>query len=924
MQAFPQLIKADSKTAKLLLPAAVAMVILLGSANQLLGQAQPLITEIGFPSYTDDYTGSFNTSAGVAVADFNGDGISDIAMVNSAVERGNISVFLGNGDGTFKTPVIYFSGVSGAFAGSIIAADFNGDGKVDLCVADGPGGNIWVFFGNGDGTFQSPISSSILGIGASPANSVSIAAADFSGDGKLDVLVSAIVSEGQGRNGEVLLLVGNGAGTFIPANSSNPVEGGAANFGQVVAADFNGDGKPDFALVAQDSVTVALGNGAGVFTFSSSGYFPLAGQSQYGPSSIVVADFNGDGIPDLAIGLCDASFYDVNGNYVNASSVQVFLGKGDGSFMNPMVTTQMGWVSGPSLNVGAMGAADFTGDGHIDLFVGASESVGTTGYTHFLLPGNGDGTFQVPIPVGASSIEDLAQGVAVADLNRDGKPDVVLAADVNNNNQLVSILNTSGTVGAAIDPTAFNFGVQVVGAAAQTTTITIGNPGTSAMEFSGLAVSDTADFSVTTSCGNTVAPAGGCTITVTFNPETTGEKTASVTFNTSDPLALTGQISVTGNATAPVVSASPAEVQFSYQKVGTTSPAQTLQITNSGVGALTPVISIQGDFQQTNNCPASLAQGASCTASITFSPLVAGSEAGRLLVASNAIPSQSAVALTGIGFVIGPVISVSPTSYNFGSQYVGTSSAPSVVTVENNGDAPFTIASVAATSGFVPLSTCGNSVQPAFSCAIGIFFAPASTGSQTGALTITDNLSSSPQTVALTGNGTAITVGASSDSSTAQTLSSGTAAYKMSIVPVAGFSGTVNFSCVGLAAGYNCALSQSSTALNGSTAASVTVTVTASTTAAGLQGAPTSGTLGRFALACPIALIFLGAGIYPKWRRRFLAIGLLAVAASFTTSCTSNASVTNSSNQTYVFFLQSQPTSGVTIETPLTLTVSNQ
>jgi hypothetical protein len=285
------------------------------------------------------------------------------------------------------------------------------------------------------------------------------------------------------------------------------------------------------------------------------------------------------------------------------------------------------------------------------------------------------------------------------------------------------------------------------------------------------------------------------------------------------------------------------------------------------------------------------------------------------------------MSLTGIGYVVGPSIAVSPSTFDFGSQYVGTSSAPSVVTVQNNGDAPFTISSVAATAGFVPLSTCGNSVQPSFSCAIGIFFDPASTGSQTGTLTITDNLSSSPQTVALTGTGTAITVGASSNSSTAQTFSSGKAAYQMSIAPVAGFSGTVNLSCVGLAAGYNCALSSTSAVLSGSTPAAITVTVSASaTTATGSHGTHISGAFEGFALACPIALIFLGAGIYPRWRRRFLAIGLLAVAAAFTSSCggTTGKIGGAGSSQTYVFFLQAQPASGITIETPLTLTVPSQ
>jgi len=638
------------------------------------------------------------------------------------------------------------------------------------------------------------------------------------------------------------------------------------------------------------------------------------------PTAMAVADFNGDGVPDLAVGL------------QNLSSIQVFLGNGDGTFTPGAVTTP----PNGNLQVGGMGAADFNEDGHIDLFVGSTSKFS------MLLPGNGDGTFQAPSQLYDSFwVSSAVAGVAVADLNGDGKPDIVLSANptrledpvVSDQEpaQLISILNTPGTVGFfAYSPAAsLNLGTTVLGTGQQPSGSIgpFGNAGTSALDISNLAVSDTADFSATSTCGAVVAPRGNCAINVTFSPQTTGNKTANLTFNTNDALVPTITIPVTGTAILPVLSESPAELQFSYQQVGTTSAPQTLQITNTGAGPLVWGASTQGDFLQTNNCPEPIPQGANCTMNVTFSPLVSGSESGRVTLTNSSTGTQSAVALTGIGYVIGPVIAVSPSTFNFGSQYVGTSGAPSVVTVQNNGDAPFTISTVAATAGFTPLNTCGNSVQPGFSCAIGIFFDPATTGSQTGTLTITDNLSSSPQTVTLSGTGTAITVGASSNSSTAQTFSRGKAAYQMSIAPVAGFSGTVNLSCVGLAAGYSCALSSASAVLSGSAPAAITVSVTASTTAAaGSPQTKTRGVFGEFALACPIALIFLGAGIYPRWRRCFLAIGLLAVAAAFTSSCggTSSKIGSTGSSQTYVFFLQAQPASGITIETPLTLTVASQ
>jgi len=567
-----------------------------------------------------------------------------------------------------------------------------------------------------------------------------------------------------------------------------------------------------------------------------------------------------------------------------------------------------------------MAAADFNGDGKIDLFLGSAGSSPS-----MLLLGNGDGTFQSPIQVqtGFGTFSNpQAWGTAAVDLNGDNRPDIVFA-DPNDVGWLVSLLNTAGSVGAAILPASYDFGFQTVGTAAVNTMVTVGNPGASAMTFSNLLVSDAADFSATTTCGSSVASTGSCSITVTFNPQSTGEKTASVTFTSNDPLAAAAAISVTGDAIAPVASTSPSVVQFSYQKVGTTSSPQTAQITNIGIGPLTLGLAIQGDFTQTNNCPATLAQGASCTATITYSPEVPGSEVGRLVITSNALPAQSAIALTGIGYIIGPVFSLSPSSVDFGSQYVGTSSAPAVVTVANTGDAPFNISSVTATAGFVPLSTCGSTVQPSFSCAIGIFFDPASAGSQTGLLTIVDNLPTSQQLIGLSGNGTLITVGASSGSSTAQSVSAGqTATYALTIAPVSGYTGTVSLACNGLTPGYTCSLSQNTVALSGSPA-SVTVSVTPSATAAsGRGGAPAFGGAGGVVLACPIALIFLGAGIYPRWRRRLLSLGVMAVASVLVNSCGGNSVAAPTSSQTYVYFLQSQPASSITIDTPLTLTVT--
>lgn len=865
-----------------------------------LGQGAPLLTNI-----TSPLINSQGPPRALATGDFNGDGIPDAAMVTAvgSAQSYNLLIYLGNGDGTFQFPATYTLG--NTYVGSMYSGDLNGDGKVDLVMTswNGATGAILVMLGNGDGTLQSPISTA-LGTGEIPNYMV---VGDFNSDGKLD-LVAAISPP----TATIEYLQGNGDGTFAA-----PAAIAAGTFANqsVAVADFNGDGHLDLAFVNStvlspqiSTISVALGDGKGGFSVQPESY-----QFDHAFDFVKIGDFNGDGIPDLL--------------ELDGPELTVLTGNGDGTFNqeSPQVTGLGGFVA----------IADFNQDGNLDLFVsGSSFNFGDN-----LLLGNGDGTFQAP-----SALDDAfgiaangySSSLALAmDLNNDGRPDVLSAINTNIDDngtavpgitQLGAHLNTPGTNGVTLSPAAYDFGNQAAGLASNSTTIILGNSGTTVTQFTNPQLDNTTDFSFTSTCGTTLAVADSCTVTVAFAPQATGVKSARLTFTTDDPLAGAHVIQLRGTGIAPALSASPAALAFSYQKVGTTSTAQTFQVTNSGYGPLLfTSIAAQGDFQETNNCPASLAAGASCTVSVVYAPLVTGSEVGRVTFTTNAVVAQSAVPLSGIGYVTGPIVAVAPASLNFGSQYVGTSSAPGVVTVQNNGDAPFTISSVAATSGFVPLSTCGNQVQPSFSCAIGVFFDPAATGDQTGTLTIVDNLASSPQSVPLSGTGTAITVGPSSGASTSLIVTSGqTAAYNMSLSPVSGYQGTVSLSCTGLPAQFTCSLESSSVTLNGSDSASVKVSVSSTTAMVSdpifRQGSPGSPLL--FA-GCFAGLSFLGAGFRRGDRRRLLMLALIAFAAVCVISCGGGTGTTSSkpTAQTYVFLLQSQPASGVTIDTPLTLTV---
>jgi hypothetical protein len=227
------------------------------------------------------------TTSALAAADFNADGNLDLAIANSTY--GSAFVALGYGEGAFNAA----SNLSTTgFLNGLAVGDFNGDGKLDVIVAGGNSGTaglggagLAVALGKGNGTFTaangSPIS---LG-----QNLSAIVVADFNGDGKLDVAVT------DSSANVVYILLGNGDGTFGTA-AAIPVGNGPD---AIVAGDFNSDGKLDLAIAnsSDNTVTLLLGNGDGTFTAAPGSPYAVGKD----PYQIVAADFNGDGKLDLAV-----------------------------------------------------------------------------------------------------------------------------------------------------------------------------------------------------------------------------------------------------------------------------------------------------------------------------------------------------------------------------------------------------------------------------------------------------------------------------------------------------------------------------------------------------------------------------------------------------------------------------------------------
>jgi hypothetical protein len=381
------------------------------------------VAETGLPQ---TLFGTSNYAPALVAADFNKDGKLDLAIDDGAT----IHTYQGNGDGTFVTGPAY---ATIADYGFLIAADLDGDGNIDLW--SGYGGNsgfsgdaisvAYALMGNGDGTFQ--------GAPSLPVSYTGTNLADLNGDGRPD-LVGVV----QGATQASLT-------TFLTNSNGIPVAGAQLAVPANVTVDslalgaFHGGAVNDLIFLSSGPQTqsyyVAIGKGDGSFETPTQVAIPSLVPSGFDVneqiSGLQTADFNHDGKPDLI-----ASFFDQSSTtqlYYEGFYVQ--LGNGDGTFQAPQVTFTYQSATAPQFAFSNLlsAAADVTGDNFPDVFLVLPNGIvgGTAQYQTQLFVGNGDGTFKAPNTLTLTGnvrlLGSTGSPFAVADLNGDGKADLVAA-----------------------------------------------------------------------------------------------------------------------------------------------------------------------------------------------------------------------------------------------------------------------------------------------------------------------------------------------------------------------------------------------------------------------------------------------------------------------------------------------------------------
>ncbi len=448
-------------------------------------------------------TGAYS---GLAAADLTGNGKPDLIVpITYADVPYELSILKNKGNGTFDAAVNYALPVA---PDAVAAGDFNNDHKADIAVMNfGGNGSISILLNSGTGTFPSYTTYPINGYG------YGIAVGDFNKDGNLDIVAT------NGTQSTVSVLLGNGTGAF-PTFSTYPT--GSGPYG-VTVADFNGDGWPDLAVADEfgGTVSILINKADGSGTFLPKVDYAAAGGGA--PLSIAAGSFRGNGIIDLAVATNSAF-----------GGIEVLLGNGDGTFQKAVPYDTLN-------NANGVVVGDFNNDGHLDIAV-STASAGSSFAFITIFPGNGDGTFGAGVTLTSGA---LPSGIVAADFNGDGGLDLATANGTTaGDTGSATVLLNEPVIG--LTPNSLIFAARKVGTTSASQMVTLNNPGATTLKVTSITISG--DFAETNDCPAKLTVGKNCTINVTFTPTATGTRTGTLSIKDS-ALTSVQKITLTGSGT---------------------------------------------------------------------------------------------------------------------------------------------------------------------------------------------------------------------------------------------------------------------------------------------------------------------------------------------------------------------------------------
>ncbi len=784
------------------------------TVSVLLNTTAPGTTSPSFATQQTFAVG--NTPESVTVADVNGDGKPDLIVANAF--GGSVSVLLN----TTPAPTTTFDGNSfatqqtfatGGNPFSVTVADVNGDGKPDLIVANATDNTVSVLPNTtAPGAITASFSTQqTFATGTSPE---SVIAADVNGDGLPDLIVA-----NEGDSTVSVLLNTTTPGAITPSFSTQQTFATGANPSSVTLADVNGDGQPDLivANAGPNTVSVLLNTtapGATTPSFAPQQTFAVGNT----PLSVTVADVNGDGKPDLIVaneadntvsvllnittpGSTTPSFAtqqtfatgqypvavtaaDVNGDgkpdliVVNQGdfSVSVLLNTTAPGAATPSFATQQTFGE-PGGTPFSVEAADVNGDGKPDLIV-ANDAAGLTSAGVFVLRNT---TVPGAATVSFGGEPHYAAGngpisVTAADVNGDGKPDLIVA---NENDDTVSVLlnrlyaatssgsPATGTIHYSIPattisvPAALPFGNSPVGDTVSKN-LTVKNTGTHLLYIQNVTSNDP-EFAAT---GATTCPGGGlahlatCTIAIGFTPSGVGVHSAMI--QVFDNVSSSPQSVAASGAGTIDMTVTPTSYEFGSVKIGS-KLVKAIIVHNYQTNSVSLNENFSGpnagDFSVTGGtCTSTLAAKTVCTLLVTFAPTAVGTESATMTVTDSPDPmGPYPVSFSALATV---PESVSPTSLHYGNVDQTASKILSVTVTNKATSGPITLTGTSiggANAGDFAVTggNCGGSLASSSSCTYAVTFTPSKETAESGTLSIfvAEDPNGGPAAIALSGTG---------------------------------------------------------------------------------------------------------------------------------------------------------------------------